>query len=51
MNKSLNFYKDIIIGILYISGVFGFMSGEFIVSSMMIGAASLISNFHFQQPV
>ncbi len=51
MNKITNFYKDIVIGILYISGVFGFMSGEFIVSSVIFGSASLISNFYFRETV
>ncbi len=51
MNRSINFYKDILIGVLYISGVFGLMSGEIIASTAMIGAASLISNFHFRETV
>lgn len=50
MNRSINFYKDIAIGILYLSGVFGFMAGEILVSVAMIGAASLISNFNFREP-
>lgn len=47
MNRSINFYRDLIIGVLYISGVFGLASGEIITSMAMIGAASLISTLHF----
>ena len=51
MNKSINLYKDIVIGVFYISGVLGIMSGEIITSVAMIGVASLISNFHFRKTV
>ncbi len=30
MNKSINLYKDIFTGLSFTVGVFGFMSGEFI---------------------
>ena len=51
MNKSNNFYKDITVGLFFISGVLGFMSGEFIVSTALFGAASLLSNIHFAEQV
>lgn len=49
MNRSINFYKDLLIGGLYLTGVFGLMSGEFIISVAMIGTASLLSNFNFRE--
>jgi hypothetical protein len=44
MNNQVNFYKDIAIGVLYVGGVVGLMSGELIVSSAMIGAATVMSH-------
>ncbi|MDD4915723.1 MAG: hypothetical protein PHW13_11885 [Methylococcales bacterium] len=44
MNKSKNLYRDIFIGVSFVAGVFGFMSGEFIVSTMLFALASLTSN-------
>ena len=48
MNNSINLYKDILIGVFYLTGVAGFMSGEFLFSTALIGTASLMSNFHFR---
>jgi len=47
MQKSNNFYRDIATGFFFISGLLGFMSGEFILSTTLFAAASLISNIHF----
>lgn len=47
MNKSNNLYRDIVTGLFFTVGVFGFMSGEFILSTMLFGAASLSSNLDF----
>lgn len=44
MNKSSRLYKDIMTGVLFTTGIFGFMSGEFIISTMLFGAATLSSN-------
>jgi hypothetical protein len=44
MNTSNNLYRDIATGLLVTIGVFGFMSGEFVISTMLFGAASLSSN-------
>jgi len=49
MNKSINVYKDIAIGVFYLSGVMGLMSGELLISVAMIATASLLSNFHFRE--
>lgn len=46
--KKNNLYKDILIGIFYLTGVAGFMSGEILFSTALIGTASLMSNFHFR---
>ena len=49
MNKSKNFYKDIAVGLFFITGVLGFMSGEFILSTAFFGAASLLSNVNIHE--
>ena len=46
MNES-NKYRDITTGLLFVTGVFGFVSGAFIISTTLFGAASLISNLDF----
>lgn len=47
MNKSSNLYKDIATGLFFTTGVFGFMSGEFIVSTILFCAATVFSNMDF----
>ncbi len=49
MNKSINLYKDICTGIFFTVGVFGYMSGEFILSTMLFGAATISSNLDLSQ--
>jgi CheY-specific phosphatase CheX len=39
-----DFYKDLLIGILFIIGLTGFISGEFIISSTLFAAAAVASN-------
>lgn len=39
-----NKQKDIINGLLFSSGIFGFISGAFIASTVFFGAAAMISN-------
>lgn len=51
MNKSINLYKDVVTGLFFITGIFGFMSGQFVISTMLFGAASLSSNLEFAKPV
>lgn len=36
--------KDIVIGLLFISGVWSFLSGQFIVSTVLFGGAAIYSN-------
>lgn len=44
MKTRNNFFRDIFTGILLTTGIFGFMSGEFVLSTVLFGAASLSSN-------
>lgn len=46
MNES-NKYRDIATGLFFVTGVFGFVSGAFIASTTLFGAASLLSNIDF----
>lgn len=39
-----DFYKDAIIGAVFTIGVIGFISGEFIVSTVLFAAAAIFSN-------
>lgn len=51
MKNSNNFYKDIAVGLFLVMGILGFMSGQFIISTTLFGAASLFSNIDFAGPV
>jgi len=37
-------YKDILVGLLFISGIWGFISGEFIISTLLFAGAAIYSN-------
>ncbi len=39
-----DFQKDILTGIMFLTGLFGFMSGEFIISSAIFASAAIASN-------
>jgi len=41
-----NFYKDILTGLVFIAGLFGFVSGEFIISSTLFATAAIASNIN-----
>ncbi len=47
MNKSKNIYRDMVAGITFITGMFVFMSGEFIISTMLFCVATISSNLDF----
>lgn len=49
MKKSGDYYRDVTVGVCYLSGLFGFMSGAFVVSAALFGTASLISNMNFER--
>ncbi|MFA5982564.1 MAG: hypothetical protein WC782_00965 [Methylococcaceae bacterium] len=38
------FKKDIFTGLMFISGIFGFVSGEFVVSTILFAGAAILSN-------
>ncbi|AEG01286.1 hypothetical protein [Methylomonas methanica] len=44
MKSRNSFFRDILTGLLFTTGIFGFMSGEFVLSTVLFGAASLSSN-------
>ena len=37
-------YKDILTGLVFMIGLFGFLSGEFIISSTLFAASAIASN-------
>ncbi|MGZ4968187.1 MAG: hypothetical protein ACXV8O_02135 [Methylobacter sp.] len=39
-----DFYKDILIGAIFVIGLMGFISGEFIISSALFASAAIASN-------
>ncbi|MDQ7089168.1 MAG: hypothetical protein Q9M50_00765 [Methylococcales bacterium] len=43
-----DFNKDIVIGLLFIIGVWSFISGQFIVSTVLFGIAAIYSNIVMQ---
>ncbi len=51
MNTSKNLYKDIVTGLFFVTGILSFMSGEFVLSTMLFGAASVSSNLEFARSV
>ncbi len=38
------FYKDVTVAVIFLSGLFGFVSGEFIISSAFFAIAAVASN-------
>lgn len=42
------FNKDIFIGVLFITGIWSFISGQFIISTVLFGAAAIYSNIAIQ---
>jgi hypothetical protein len=43
-----DFTKDIILGVLLIGGVLSFISGQFVISTMVFASAALLSNISMQ---
>jgi len=39
-----NLKKDILTGVMFVTGIFGFISGEFIISSTLFASAAISSN-------
>jgi hypothetical protein len=38
--------KDILVGLLFVTGIFGFISGAFIVSAVVFAVSAIFSNVH-----
>lgn len=43
-NIMSNFNKDIFIGVMFITGIWSFISGQFIISTVLFGTAAIYSN-------
>jgi CheY-specific phosphatase CheX len=43
--------KDIVNGLLFVIGIFGFISGAFIASTVIFAAAAILSNIEFKRPM
>ena len=50
MNKA-DKYRDIATGLFFMGGVLGFVSGAFIISTTLLGAASVLSNLNFAERI
>jgi len=44
-----DFYKDILTGAMFITGLIGFISGEFVISSTLFATASIASNINLNR--
>lgn len=42
-------YKDMLTALAFLTGLFGFVSGEFIISSILFASASIASNVNFNR--
>ena len=42
-------YKDILTGLVFMTGLFGFISGEFIISSALFATAAIASNVNINR--
>jgi hypothetical protein len=45
-----NLNKDISVCVLFIAGIFGFLNGSFILSTVVFAVAAVFSNLHFNAP-
>jgi len=46
-NTMTDFQKDIFVGLLFVIGILGFISGSFIVSAVVFAVSAMFSNIHF----
>lgn len=49
--KKANKFQDIATGLFFVTGVFGFVSGAFVLSTALFGAATLMSNLQLAEPI
>ncbi len=42
--KMSDFQRDVFIGLMFLVGIFGFISGEFIASTLVFASAAIFSN-------
>jgi CheY-specific phosphatase CheX len=49
--KEANKYQDIATGLFFVTGVFGFVSGAFVLSTALFGAATLMSNLQLSERI
>ena len=42
-------YKDVLIGAVFVTGLLGFVSGEFIISSTLFATAAVASNVNLNR--
>lgn len=42
-------YKDVLIGMVFVTGLLGFVSGEFIISSTLFATAAVASNVNLNR--
>ena len=45
----IDFYKDILTGAVFVIGLIGFISGEFIISSTLFALAAIASNVNLNR--
>jgi hypothetical protein len=41
--------RDVLIGLMFITGIFGFISGEFVISTLFFASAAIYSNVAMSQ--
>jgi hypothetical protein len=39
-----DFKKDFVLGLIFITGIYGFISGEFVISTILFAGAAIYSN-------
>jgi len=44
-----DFYRDILTGVVFMTGLIGFLSGEYIISSTLFAAAAIASNVNINR--
>jgi len=44
-----DYYRDILTGLVFVTGMLGFVSGEFIISSTLFATAAIASNINMNR--